>query len=128
MPTIDFTDVPDLKPLEPGVYEAYIEKAEEGTSKTGNAKIDIQWKVTDGAGVERTIFDTLSFHPKALFRTKKVLRALGFAEGFSGEVDAETLAGLQAMITIAIEPSNGADESGEPYPERNRVIKVAHAV
>jgi hypothetical protein len=127
MPTIDFTAVTELKPVPEGEYEAYIAEAKAGRSATGNEKIDIHWKVTDENGAERIIFDTLSFHPNALFRVKKVLRALGFKADFQGEVGPEELIGLQAILVVAIDENTGTNEDGETYPPRNRVVKVKSA-
>lgn len=127
-PSIDFSQVQGLEPIEEGTYLASIVHAEEGMSKQGFPKIDIRWKVDDGApeGVAgRQVFDTLSFHPDALWRTKLTLQALGFPKDFSGDVEVEDLLNQVAAITVTIEPSTQTDPAtGEPYPERNRVIRI----
>lgn len=125
MPAINFAKVQGLEPLPAGVYTATIVKAEVGTSKAGNEKIDIQWKVEGGKHDGRVIFDTLTFTEKALFRVKATLKGLGFPADFRGEVKPEDLVGRTAKITVDIQPGNGIDASGEPYAARNRVKKVA---
>lgn len=127
MPSIDFTTVEGLEPIEEGSYNATIVNAEVGMSKQDQPKIDLRWKIDDGqehAG--RQIFDTLSFHPEALWRTKLALQALGFANDFSGEVETEDLLNRSATIRVTIEPSTQIDPAtGEPYPPRNRVTRVS---
>ena len=125
MPSINFAKVQSLEPLPAGVYTATIIKAEQGISKAGNEKIDIQWKVEGGAHDGRIIFDTLTFTEKALFRVKATLQGLGFPADFKGNVSAEDLVGRTAKITVDIQAGNGIDETGEPYAPRNRVKKVA---
>lgn len=123
-PTIDFSDVQGLEPIPQGLYPCSIVFAEAGMSQSENPKIDLRWKVEEGEYADRMIFDTLSFHPKALFRTKAVLQALGWAKDFAGDVDVEDLLGASATLSVTIEDSTGTDEFGEPYPPRNRVVKV----
>jgi len=128
MPVIDFTQVQSMEPVDPGIYQAEIVNAEEGQSKSGNPKIDIRWKITTGPVEGRQVFDSMSFHPSALWRTKLALQALGFDEDFNGDVSADMLLNRAATITVTIEPGNGIDpKTGEAYPERNRVVKVQSA-
>ncbi len=128
MPTIDFTEVQGLEPVDPGQYIADIVYAEEGLSKSNNPKIDVRWKISAGPQTDRQVFDTLSFHPSALWRTKQTLQSLGFPEDFSGDIEAEDLLNRTALITVKIEPGSGTDPAtGEPYPDRNRITKVQPA-
>jgi hypothetical protein len=124
-PVIDFTEVKGLDPVPAGKYEAKIVHAEEGQSNSGNPKIEIRWEITfpaESAG--RLVFDTLSFHPDAQFRVKDTLMALGFDSEFKGEVTGASLIGKEAQLTITIEASSQLDESGDPYPPRNKVKRV----
>jgi hypothetical protein len=125
-PSIDFSEVQGLEPVEAGTYEATIVFAEEGMSQSGNPKIDIRWMIEEGQPNEgRQVFDTLSFHQDALWRTKLALQALGFPEDFSGDVETEDLLNASAAITVSIEDSEQIDPTtNEPYPPRNRVMKV----
>jgi hypothetical protein len=126
MPAIDFSKVQGLEPVAPGSYTATIVKAEAGQSKAGNEKIDLQWKVEGGKEDGRIIFDTLTFTEKAMFRVKATLISLGFPKNFRGNVKPDELVGKTAKITVDIQPGNGVDpETGEPYPARNRIKKIA---
>ena len=125
MPAIDFSKVQGPEPVDIGTYTATIVKAESGTSKAGNEKIDIQWKIEGGKNEGRVVFDTLTFTEKALFRVKATLSALGYPKNFRGDVKPETLVGKTAKITVDIQAGNGVDpETGEPYPPRNRIKKI----
>lgn len=125
-PAIDFSKVQGLEPVDVGTYTATITKAEAGTSKAGNEKIDIQWKIEGGKYDGRVIFDTLTFTEKALFRVKATLTALGFSKNFKGDVDPNKLVGKTAKLTVDIQPGNGVDpDTGEAYPSRNRIKKIA---
>lgn len=127
MPVIDFSEVKDLEPIPQGSYLAEIVHAAEGLSKSsGEPKIDLRWKILEGDYADRQVFDTLAFHPKALFRVKATLKALGFSDNFSGEVSGSDLIGLQATIVVSID-EGGTSPEGEAYPVRNRVVKVKPA-
>jgi hypothetical protein len=124
-PAMDFTSVKGLEPIPQGEYNVEVAEAKVGESQSGNAKIDVRYKVLDGEYEGRIVFETLSFHPKALWRTKKTLMALGFPEDFSGEIDPEMLLSKMAKITVAVETGRGADpETGEAYPDRNTIKKT----
>jgi hypothetical protein len=125
MPAIDFSEVKSLDPIPDGSYSAEIVYAEEGTSKAGNPKIDLRWKVIDGEFEGRLVFDVLTFTPAALFRVKNTLKALGWEDSFSGEVAAEDLIGRQATIVVSLQRNTESDPAtGEAYPDRNKVVKV----
>jgi hypothetical protein len=123
MPAIDFSEIKDLDPVPNGQYDAEITYAQEGTSASGNPKIDLRWRILNGEYAGRMVFDTLAFHPNALFRVKNTLKALNFPPNFSGEVSGADLIGLQATIVLVVE-DGGTSESGEAYGARNRVSKV----
>ena len=128
MPSIDFSEVKGLEPIPAGVYLATVHNAEEGESQAGNTKIDLQWIIEEGDHAERIIFDTLVWHPKAMFRIKQTLQAFGYPEDFAGEVIPEELIGQSAMLVVDIEESTQIDPAtGEPYPPRNRVKRVKPA-
>lgn len=127
IPSIDFSDIPTMEPIPAGNYHAEIVFAEVGLSKKQNLKIDLRWKIVGGAFDGRNVFDSLSFHPNALFRVKAVLSALGWKKNFKGTIEAEDLIGREADIRVSIDVSTDIDEdTGEPYPPRNRV-KAVHA-
>lgn len=124
MPSIDFSNVKGLDPIPQGSYTAEIVHAEAGVSQSGNPKIELRYKVVGGDYDGRLVFDSLSFHPDALWRTKLNLTALGFPKDFSGDIEPSDLIGRQAVLSVTIEESRGNDADGEPYPPRNRIVKV----
>lgn len=129
MPSIDFSAVKGLEPLPVGKYPATIVAATEGQSKALNPKIDLSWKIVGGKFDGRIIFDSLVFTPQTLFRVKGTLVQLGFKKDFKGSVGPQDLIGKSAEIFLEIEASTQIDEdSGEPYPPRNRVKKVKSLV
>ncbi len=125
-PSIDFSQVEDLKPIPEGVYLATVTAAKAGKSKAGNDKIDITWKVEEGEFEGRNIFDTMTFTEKSMYRVKATLLGLGFDETFSGEIVPDDLVGKTASIVVTIEQNEGQvdPDTGEPYSPRNRVKKV----
>lgn len=128
MPHIDFTAVPDVSPVPAGRYNATIVSAVPGRSKTGNAKIDVRWKVDDGEFAGRQVFDSISFHENALWRAKQTLRAINgdvFDKAFSGAVDVNDLITESAIIQVIIDQQEDIDpNTGDPYEPRNKVVKV----
>lgn len=124
-PIVDFTNVKGLEPLPDGKYLGRIVHAEEGLSNAQQPKIDVRWEIiAPEANAGRQIFDTLSFHPDAMFRTKDVLVALGFGADYQGEIDADALIGREGTLSVITEQSDKLDEEGNPYPPRNKVKKV----
>lgn len=124
MPAIDFTTVKALEPVPVGVYNATIIEAIEGLSNNQNPKIDMKWRIEGGKMDGRVIFDALTFTPQTLFRVKATLLGLGFPKEWKGDVTTDLLVGKSAQITVDIQQSTQVDETGEPYPPRNRIKKV----
>jgi hypothetical protein len=127
-PVIDFSQVKGLELLPEGEYLAKVVHAEEGISKSQYPKIDVRWEIIapeEHAG--RQIFDSLSFHPDAVWKTKLKLVGMGFGDDFNGEVTAESLMDKEAAITLAVQANKNLDEDGNPYPDRNNVRKVRSA-
>lgn len=124
---IDFSEIPSLEPVPAGTYLATLIQAEEGVSQSGNGKMDLRWKIIGGEYDGRLVFDHLSFAPTALWRTKLFLQAVGFEDGYAGEITSDDLIGKVANITVAIESGRTNPETGEAYPDRNRIVKVKAA-
>lgn len=127
-PVVDFTSVKGLEPLPEGTYLAKVVHSEEGLSSAQQPKIEMRWEIIapeEYAG--RQVFDILSFHPDALFRTKATLVGMGYGDDFSGEINADSLMDKECAITITIDNSGKTDEDGNPYPPRNKVRKVRPA-
>ena len=124
----NFAEVKGLDPLPDGTYLAKVVHSEEGLSAQQQPKIELRWEIIapeNYAG--RIVFDILSFHADAMFRTKEVLKGMGFDENFNGEISAEMLLNRECAITLRIEQSNKTDDEGNAYPPRNKVRKVRPA-
>jgi len=128
MPIIDFTQVKGLEPIPVGEYLAKVVFAEEGLSSSNHPKIEMRWEVIAPAPFAgRQIFDILSFHPDAQYRTKLLLVGMGFDSTYQGEITAESLMNREAAIVLSIEDSGKTDDDGNPYPPRNKVRKIRSA-
>jgi hypothetical protein len=125
--SIDFSEIPSLEPVPAGTYLATIIQADEGESQAGNPKVDLRWKIIGSEFDGRLVFDHLSFAPTALWRTKLFLQAVGYGNGFAGTIEAEDLVGKVANITVAVETGRTNPDTGETYPDRNRIVKVKAA-
>lgn len=122
---IDFTKVKGLDPIPVGWYQGSIVKAEETVSKSSNnPMINVQWKIEGGKFDGRVIFDSLVFAENTLWRVKRTLQALGYANDFKGDVIPDELVGKSADLQVEIQESEGSDENGDPYPARNRVKRI----
>jgi hypothetical protein len=125
---IDFSQVPDFEAIPAGRYDATIVSAQPGVAKSGSPKIDLRWKIEDGDQAGRQVFDQMSFHPNALWRTKQSLQAIDgrtYGKGFAGAVEAEDLIGQHATLIVVVEESNETDPAtGEPFPSRSKVKSI----
>ncbi len=121
--------IPEQREVSDGQHVVVITYAKPGTSQAGLPKMDLRYKVEesdDDANVDQTVFDILSFAPKALFRVGALLRAIGLPKDFDEEVTSDLLMGSRMVITTAIEESTGINEqTGEPYRPRARVKAYA---
>lgn len=120
---VNFEDIPDRQEVPNGRYPAVITHAKPGISQAGLPKMDVRWKIEDGGDQDgEVVFDTVSFSPKARWRVKALLLALGFPKTFNEQVTPDLLIGERAVITTAIEESTTIDpNTGEPYAPRARV-------
>lgn len=125
---VNLAEIPDAaEPVPAGVYNATIVHAEPKVSKSGNAMIALRWRIDDeGPAHKRIIFDNLVNTETALWHVREVLLAIGYAKSFDGSINPEALLGESATLTVTIQAGNGVNpETGEAYPPRNNVKKVA---
>lgn len=126
-PIVDFSEVKGAEPIPSDVYECAIETSEYRTSKTGNPKISVGWKVLDGPYAGRMVFDDISFAPNALPVTKSKLVGMGFDPNIQLDPEefAPDLIGVTALVKVEIETSTDINpETGEVYDPRNRVRRI----
>lgn len=118
---IDFSNVPDTngtkKPLPPGDYFCRVDKVKDGTSKQGNRKWDITFKVMEGQHKGRLVWDTLTFSENALWRVKVALKRLGFDVSGKVSIHPHELEGREAILALIVDHSM---YQGQPQ-SRNKV-------
>lgn len=122
-------EVGGFEPIEQGVYTGRIIKAEFGTSKAGNPKVTMDWKIEGGPFNGRTIrFQTLTFTKGWAGVIKGVMISLGLkvptklvnAEALAKAFARDSLNKI-AQITVA---DGEADNEGRVYAE----VKAIHPV
>lgn len=124
---IDFSDVKeDLVPA--GKYLAEMVACKAGKSKAGAAKLDVRWKILTGDYANRQILDNMSLHPNRLVQIKQQLLAMGFDVSGQLRINPTEMIGRTATIVVDIEKSKNDDpETGEKYPDRNRIKGIRKA-
>jgi hypothetical protein len=132
---IDLDSIPDATETIPaGKYNAEIASAVPGKSKAGQPKIELRWKIiepmfeTDAKVENRSVLDSISFHPNKMGITKQQLKALGVTGQLNialGDLAAQLL-GIRTGIVVDIEKGVNKDpQTGEVYPDRNRIKKIS---
>jgi hypothetical protein len=129
---IDFTKIHDSNKVPDGDYLALVTFSEPDISKAGHKKINLRWKITDGDYEGVVLFDNMSFAPGALWRTQQSLIGCGFPEDYAGSVRdiALEMLNVEALISVKTDtkPSTQIDPAtGEPYPQRPRIIRIRPA-
>lgn len=113
---VDFSNVEDsFEVIDAGKYEASVFEAEEKISKAGNPYINVQFAL-HGEGLEnRRVFGMMSLAPKALWKTKAGLLALGYTkEQLSDpdfDLDVADLVGRECTVVVSVEEYNGKDQN-----------------
>ena len=100
MPRVDWTKIDELSSA-PGIYNFEIEAADLKTSeKSGYEYINLRLRCVDDGSI--TIFDTLSFSPKAKNILQAKLSGLGMHE--IETVEPEDFIGRRVVAAVAVEP------------------------
>lgn len=111
----------DYAPLPVGNYRVRIAKAEEGTSKSGNDKIDITFDVS---GDNRKLFFTITFLPDNKQFTDTRLN--GMFEGFDipkGNLNPNSWAGKVGGVRVKHEEYNGETKARVHYTLKPEVTE-----
>lgn len=101
---VNFGKVEDPKELDSllpeGDYLCQLEKVVEGNSASGDAMWTLWWKIYQGDGEGRYIFDRIFFNEKCYPRMKMVLGRLGL--NVSGELDLQSAMLVEkfALVTV----------------------------
>lgn len=124
---IDFsgTKDKDFGPIPPDTYNVVVEKAERGTSKVGTPKIVLTFKITDGDLEGRKVFMHPVLAGAGLWKTRKVLKALGQApEGDKIKVSPARLVGQEARGVVDAESSEFSSIADLLPPSRSGGLEV----
>ena len=102
MPKVDWNQ-DDRSTAKPGIYEFEVEHAETRTGKdSGHEYISLRLRCVDDRSI--SVFDTLSFSPKAKNILQAKLSGLGMHEIES--VEPEDFIGRRVVAAVAIEPDH----------------------
>ena len=105
MPRVDWTKIDELSSA-PGIYNFEIEAADLKTSeKSGYEYINLRLRCVDDGSI--TIFDTLSFSPKAKGILQAKLSALGMQD--AENIEPEMFLGRRVKVATKLEKDNKGD-------------------
>ena len=115
MVNLDFSNVSNRDPLEPGLYHCRIASAEMGTSSAGNPMIKVTYDVigdADGNEVPggRKLWDNLAITEAAMWKIQQVLVACGFEIPEGGQLpnfDTDELVGCDLGIVVVQDTYQG---------------------
>lgn len=106
MLNLDFSSVPSREPLEEGVYNLTIAKAEETTSSTGNPMLKVEYDV-QGVDGNRKLWDNYVLIDKCMWKVKELFDAVGIDTSELVEMDVNELVGLEVQAKVIQETYNG---------------------
>lgn len=106
MLNLDFSSVPSREPLEEGTYALCISDTEEKVSNSGNPMLLVTFDVTDVDG-NRKLFENFPLIPKALWKLKNLLDAVGMDTSEVMNLDPADLHGLELQAKVIQEEYNG---------------------
>lgn len=127
---VDFSDAPEFKTPNPGLYVGTVRNAKLGESKSGTAKVTLQIQLTSVADenmaneefVGQNVFDHLVLGGRGAWKTREALSALlGYVPGPDDELDTSDLIEESCLVEIVVEIW-AEDQGGDGEPQ----AKVAH--
>lgn len=118
MMNLDFSSVPSREPLEEGVYQLRIAKAEEKLAKTGTPMLAVEYDVV-GVDGNRKLWDNYPLTDAALWKLQELMKALGFDTSAVVSLEPSELTGMEVNAKVIQE-----DYQGEMV---NRVKKIMMA-
>lgn len=113
-------------------HNAEIVAAQATEAKSGNAMINLRWKITEGNDQDKIVFDRIVFATGSIYRLDQFCAAIGRdpAKDFADTtLDvafltgwAESLLGEQATIKVGLDKGSTGDD-GTAYPPKPEVKK-----
>lgn len=116
---LDFTDVKDgFAAIPAGKYPAKVVECEKKRNKNNDGDyLNIAYEVCDGGEQDGArIYDICSLKPKAMWKLKSTLKALGFDVSGAIDFEPEDAIGLECLVAVKIEQYEGKDI--------NRVVEI----
>ena len=108
-------EIKALNIIEPGIYDFEVLDAQEKISKSGNPMIEMQIKVWDLHGKEKTITDYMVSTPKMLYKVKHFCDSVGLTQKYeSGSFAPYDCIGKTGKLNLTIQKSND-------YPDKNSI-------
>lgn len=105
------------KVMPEGIYDAFIEKCEETTSKSsGKPMFKVGWKIVCG-DTQRSLTSYILLDKESIWKLKKLCKALDMeAEYATGKIEAGDLVGKSCEVEVVIQ----TDDSGQ-YDDKNEI-------
>jgi len=103
MITLDFSNVKERVPLAEGIYDLTVIEASEGTSKTGNPKIEV---VFEEAVTKNRLWENYPLSEKSLFKIKQLTDAIGIEQTGPFQLDVADLIGATVKAKVVQEEYN----------------------
>lgn len=107
-------------PVPEGEYNVLITRAEDKNSQAGNPMVSVTYTIEDGEFRGRKLFDNLVQTEKALWKTARLCRALGFDMSEGLNFEAHDLLEHRLRVRASI-------EEGQDGVRRNVVQSYARA-
>lgn len=104
MINLDFSNVQERKPLEPGVYSFEVKEASEAVSKSGKPMLKVTLKESETGTL---VFDNFVLEETCLWKLKQFFTALGLDTSGSLDIDPDELIGYTATASVVQEEYNG---------------------
>lgn len=104
MISLNFGNVQERKPLEPGVYSFEVENAAEAVSKSGKPLLKVTLKESETG---TRVFDNFVLEETSLWKLKQFFTALGLDTSGDLSVDPDELVGYTVTASVVQDEYNG---------------------
>ncbi len=106
--SLELPDTDDREPVPPGWYRTKIDEVAAKTASTGSEYLRIAFRVTDGPHDGRRVWEGFSLRPTALWRLKRLLKAIDLPHQGPVVLETELLEERDLEILIGEETYNGS--------------------
>lgn len=106
MLNLDFSNVPSREPLDEGIYQLQIAKAEEKIASTGTPMLTIEYNVLEVEG-NRKLWENYPLTESALWKIQELFKALGMDASSVITIDPKDLIGETVNAKVVQDTYNG---------------------